>query len=699
MRTRSVLTTISLFLAWILPTVIFAQDVVNLTSEILIGKNQKTTHNTEIIDDTNTAQIIRYQSDFRVDEDGWTGGFADYPLDVVPEDWQMEFGYESLPASLNVDANGLMLQGNNHSDDLFMYAKRPYDGLMPNTTYRVFFRVTLASNAPTGSVGVGGSPGDSVYVKAGVSVVEPLTVVVAGDDHWRMNIDKGNQASSGRDAVTIGTIGVELPGVGGGLLYKMKILENSLPLYVTTDDQGTVWLLVGTDSGFEALTRVYFADIAVEFAPVASVHYQSDFSVDEDGWAGGFADYPLDVLPKDWNMEFGYEPLPASLNVNANCLMLQGNNHSDDLFMYAKRPFSGLCPNTTYQVKFDVILASNAATGTVGVGGSPGDSVYVKAGVSVVEPDAVVVEDDDHWRMNIDKGNQASSGEDAITIGTIGVKLPGLGGGPLYKFKTLENSLPLFVTTDDHGTVWLLVGTDSGFEALTRVYFTDIAVEFTPLSSIRYRSDFSVDEDGWTGGFADYPLDVLPDDWNMQFGYEPLPASLNMDDSGLMLQGSNHSDDLFMYSKRLFSDLCPNTTYRVKFDVTLASNAATGIVGVGGSPGDSVYVKAGASVVEPYAVVIEGDDHWRMNIDKGNQASSGEDAITIGTIGVKLPGVGGGPLYKMKTLDNFQDPLFVTSDDLGTVWLLVGTDSGFEALTRIYIVDITVEFTPVPEEN
>jgi len=641
------------------------------------------------------AHMAHYQSDFSVDEDGWTGGFADYPLDISPEDWQMEFGYEPLPASLNVDASGLMLQGSNHSDDLFMYAKRPYDGLMPNTTYRVFFHVTLASNAATGTVGVGGSPGDSVYVNAGVSVVEPHAVVVAGDDHWRMNIDKGNQASSGRDAVTIGTIGVELPGIGGGDLYKMKTLTNSLPLFVTTDDEGTVWLLVGTDSGFEALTRIYLADIAVELVPLASIYYESDFSVDADGWAGGFADYPLDVLPEDWQMEYEYEPLPASLNVDANGLMLQGSNHSDDLFMYAKRPFSGLCPNTTYQVKFDVTLASNAATGTVGVGGSPGDSVYVKAGASVVEPNAVVVAGDDHWRMNIDKGNQASSGRDAVTIGTIGVELPGLGGGPLYKFKTLENSLPLFVTTDDQGTVWLLVGTDSGFEALTRVYFTDIAVKFTPLKSIRYQSDFSVDEDGWTGGFADYPLDVLPEDWNMEFGYEPLPASLNVDANGLMLQGSNHSDDLFMYAKRLFSGLCPHTTYRVKFDVILASNGATGTVGVGGSPGDSVYVKAGASVVEPYAVVVEGDSHWRMNIDKGNQASNGKDAVTIGTIGVELPGVGGGLLYKTKTLDNAQDPLFVTSDDLGTLWLLIGTDSGFEALTRIYFADVAVEFVAI----
>ena len=268
MKIRSFVFAIGIVCACTLTTVVFAQFVGDLGSEIIKSEYRQTTHDIEITDDPNTAQIAYYQSDFSVDEDGWTGGFADYPHDVLPEDWNMQFGYEPLPASLNVDASGLMLQGSNHSDDLFMYAKRPYDGLMPNTTYRVFFHVTLASNAPTGTVGVGGSPGDSVYVKACVSVVEPHAVVVAGDNHWRMNIDKGNQASSGRDAVTIGTIGVELPGVGGGPLYKMKTLENSLPLFVTTDDQGTVWLLVGTDSGFEALTRIYLADITVEFIPV-----------------------------------------------------------------------------------------------------------------------------------------------------------------------------------------------------------------------------------------------------------------------------------------------------------------------------------------------------------------------------------------------------------------------------------------------
>ena len=481
MKSQRVVIVIGAILIFALLALVFAGSETEIVPPIEQIKNPLAANGIETIEDPTTANIIRYQSDFSMDEDGWVGDFADYPISVLPEEWEMEFGYETLPASLNVDANGLMLQGDNHSDDLFMYVKRPYDGLLPNTTYQVLFHVDLASNAPTGLVGVGGSPGDSVYVKVGVSLIEPNAF--AGDnDHWRMNIDKGNQSSSGEDAITIGTIGVELPGVGGGPIYKMKPLDNFQdPLFVTTDDQGYVWLLVGTDSGFEALTRIYLAGITVEFTPVLNIRYQSDFSMDEDGWVGDFADYPISVLPEEWEMEFGYETLPASLNVDANGLMLQGDNHSDDLFMYVKRPYDGLLPNTTYQVLFHVDLASNAPTGLVGVGGSPGDSVYVKVGVSLIEPNAFAG-DNDHWRMNIDKGNQSSSGEDAITIGTIGVELPGVGGGPIYKMKPLDNFQdPLFVTTDDQGYVWLLVGTDSGFEALTRIYLADITVEFTPV--------------------------------------------------------------------------------------------------------------------------------------------------------------------------------------------------------------------------
>ncbi len=77
-----------------------------------------------------------------------------------------------------------------------MYYKSRLTGLMPNTLYRAGFVLGLATNAPRGCTGVGGAPGESVYLKAGVSAVEPVAIL-AGDGHLRMNIDKGNQSNGG----------------------------------------------------------------------------------------------------------------------------------------------------------------------------------------------------------------------------------------------------------------------------------------------------------------------------------------------------------------------------------------------------------------------------------------------------------------------------------------------------------------------
>jgi hypothetical protein len=40
--------------------------------------------------------------------------------------------------------------------------------------------------------------------------------------------------------------------------------------------------------------------------------------------------------------------------------------------------------------------------------------------------------------------------------------------------------------------------------------------------------------------------------------------------------------------------------------------------------------------------------------------------------------------------------LTVTADARGTAWLLVGMDSGFEALSRIYLQRVVVQLTPTP---
>ena len=91
-------------------------------------------------------------------------------------------------------------------------------------------------------------------------------------------------------------------------------------------------------------------------------------------------------------------------------------------------------------------------------------------------------------------------------------------------------------------------------------------------------------------------------------------------------------------------------------------------------------MKAGASTVEPVAAE-ERNRYLRMNIDKGNQANGGEDMVVLGN-------VAHGELvnreYRIKTLDNMDLPLSVSTDAEGRVWLIVGTDSGFEGLSAFY---------------
>src|SRR5207247_8162051 len=112
-------------------------------------------------------------------------------------------------------------------------------------------------------------------------------------------------------------------------------------------------------------------------------------------------------------------------------------------------------------------------------------------------------------------------------------------------------------------------------------------------------SDFNRGSKGWLSGFSDYSLQTS-DLW-MLAELRPLPDEISRSRSGFYIQSMNRSDDIFMFSKKLLTTedgLEPNRTYRVSFDVQFASNAQSGCVGVGGAPGEAVYLKAGASANE-----------------------------------------------------------------------------------------------------
>ena len=204
--------------------------------------------------------------------------------------------------------------------------------------------------------------------------------------------------------------------------------------------------------------------------------------------------------------------------------------------------------------------------------------------------------------------------------------------------------------------------------------------------------DFDDDAEGWTVGFADLPVRFDRSTFELDYGHRPLPNDLG--GSGIYVQGHNRSADLFMFLKRQVGGLRPNTSYAVSVSIDLATNVPAGLIGIGGAPGESVFVKAGASTIEP--TVEEGDNqHLRMNIDKGNQSQGGESMVVLGN--VAHPEVQGRE-YRIKTLDNSDQPLMVDTDSEGRVWLIVGTDSGFEGLTALYYsrIDYTLNTVELP---
>ena len=211
---------------------------------------------------------VEYDLTRAVGAEGWTAGFADYPV-ADEEAMELTSGHEALPAGLSLEGSGLYSAGTNHSDDLFMFWKRRVDGLRPMTRYRLETMVEFATRAPEGCVGVGGAPGESVYLKVGASGVEPAAQAAqeGGVAMQRMNVDVGDQSEGGTNAIVLGHIGTPA-GDCTSPVWDVRRLESEQPLEMTSAPDGTLWLLIGVDSGFEGRTEIYFTRVRAHLRPI-----------------------------------------------------------------------------------------------------------------------------------------------------------------------------------------------------------------------------------------------------------------------------------------------------------------------------------------------------------------------------------------------------------------------------------------------
>ncbi len=173
--------------------------------------------------------------------------------------YELDFDYETLPDPLG-RRRGLRLTGHNRSDDLAMLITAPVGGLLPDRVYRAEVELELASNVPSGCAGVGGSPGDSVYVKLGVVGQKPEAVAVdeGPETMLRANIDIGSQSQDGPQVHVVGTLANRQSCEDlSAAQWQLKTLVTTRPLAARSDAEGRIWVLAGTDSAFEGLTEYY----------------------------------------------------------------------------------------------------------------------------------------------------------------------------------------------------------------------------------------------------------------------------------------------------------------------------------------------------------------------------------------------------------------------------------------------------------
>ena len=197
--------------------------------------------------------------DFEANDCGFVPIFADYPAGSGVDDfYELQHEWAASPTG---DGKTLFLSGNNHSNDLFMGYYKAIDGLTAGQRYEFQVSFRLATNVEGGMIGIGGSPGASVFVKGGVTAKQPRRT---SDDlnNYRLNLDKGNQGTGGSDMLLLGNLEKEDSQHPGAYEWK----DFRFTVETTANENGCVYLILGTDSGFEATSAYYLDEISVSWS-------------------------------------------------------------------------------------------------------------------------------------------------------------------------------------------------------------------------------------------------------------------------------------------------------------------------------------------------------------------------------------------------------------------------------------------------
>jgi hypothetical protein len=197
-----------------------------------------------------------------------------------------------------------------------------------------------------------------------------------------------------------------------------------------------------------------------------------------DGWSAVFAEYP-DGANVFYELASGIQNLPQPLDQAKKAFILSGNNHSDALQMWLVKQLSGLSPESKYSIETEVELASKYPDESIGIGGSPGNSVHL---VSKFATQGYTLEkgksESDNVKLVLKKVEAVPESVLEFELGDVSIT----SDQYVYQLITRKKSSETHVAvTDKDGKLWAVVGTWSGFEGISTLYYTRIKITLTKI--------------------------------------------------------------------------------------------------------------------------------------------------------------------------------------------------------------------------
>ena len=233
-------------------------------------------------------------------------------------------------------------------------------------------------------------------------------------------------------------------------------------------------------------------------------------------------------------------------------------------------------------------------------------------------------------------------------------------------------------------------------------------------------ANFEVDKEGWTGHFLGIfeTRDTIID-WE---GRELLSSKINHEPSitwsnlipplnergGISFSGKNYSNDrrristpgrsydagLFLFIQKEVTDLLPNTTYRVVFNMNwfyqMDPSALPITIKVGAMNQEPIvtaqHVELATNKVYEIREVLMHDSP--TPIDRGEIGRNGHDFVVAGQL---IPNESGLPFQQ--NLHNFENAFFVDTDKKGRLFLMIGVEPTRGDVENVFLNTLRVVMT------